>query len=264
MIQLVCIDVDGTLVGSSGTVLPESWAAAARARARGMRLAICSGRPAFGITGEYAERLDQNGWHIFQNGASILHLATGESRSACIALEIVRDLISGARRGGRLLELYTDTAYAVESTGPRARAHAGLLGVPFVPRPFESLHGSIVRAQWLMAPDDLEALQRESHPGLEVSPSLSPVMPDTLFVNLTPVGVDKASAVRAVAGAYGVPLEEVMLVGDGLNDAAAMREVGYPVAMGNAEPEVLAIARRTVKHVDEGGLAEALALALDA
>ena len=48
MIQLVFTDVDGTLVGSSGTVLPAIWTAAERVRAAGIRMAVCSGRPAFG------------------------------------------------------------------------------------------------------------------------------------------------------------------------------------------------------------------------
>ncbi|MDP9349247.1 MAG: HAD hydrolase family protein, partial [Gemmatimonadota bacterium] len=166
------------------------------------------------------------------------------------------------RETGRVLEIYTDTGYAVESRGDRARRHAGLLGVPFEPRGFDSLPGRIVRAQWLVAHEEAEAVIAETVPGLHVTPSYSPVMPDTTFVNLTPSGVDKATAVRAVAAEYGVPLERVMLVGDGSNDAPAMREVGFPVAMGNAEPEAREAARYEVGHVDEGGLAEALALAL--
>jgi Cof subfamily protein (haloacid dehalogenase superfamily) len=262
MIELVFIDVDGTLVGASGTVPPESWAAAARIRESGRRLAVCSGRPAFGDALEYARRLDPGGWHAFQTGASVLHLGTGESRSAGLPPETVALLVERGRATGRVLELYTDTEYAVESRGERARRHAGLLGVPFAPRGFDSLPGRTVRAQWLVAHAEADAVIGEPHPGLTVTPSYSPVMPDTTFVNLTPAGVDKASAVRAVAAEYGVPLERVMVVGDGSNDAPAMRAVGFPVAMGNAEPEAREAARYAVGHVDEVGLAEALALAL--
>lgn len=262
MVQLVCIDVDGTLVGSSGTVLPEIWAAAARARESGIRLAICSGRPAFGNTREYALRLDPDGWHIFQNGASVLNLGSGASLSESLPPESVIKLVTRARHTGRILELYTDESYAVESTAKRARDHAGLLGIPFERRAFASLERPIVRAQWLLGHEEVRTVLAEPHPGLELSPSTSPVMPDTTFVNMTRKGIDKSSAVRALAAAYRVSLDEIMLVGDGENDAAAMRMVGFPVAMANAEPGVRAVARHAVGHVDDAGLAEALELAI--
>ena len=262
MIDLVCIDVDGTLVGSSGTVAPAVWAAAKRAREAGLRLAICSGRPAFGNTLRWAECLDPDGWHIFQNGASVVNLASGASRSRPLGEEIVAALVARSRRRSRILELYTDRAYAVEREDDRARRHAELLGVPFEPRPFASLDAPTVRAQWLLPREEEAAVLAEPHDGLTVSPSTSPLMPDTSFVNLTPAGVDKGSAVRAVAEAYGIPLQHIMVVGDGANDAVAMRLVGFPVAMGNAEPEVRALARHEVAHVDEEGLVEALQLAI--
>jgi len=87
-------------------------------------------------------------------------------------------------------------------------------------------------------------------------------MPDTRFFSVTSDGIDKASAVRSVAEAYGVPLERVMMVGDGANDAPAMCIVGHPVAMGDAEPEAMAAARHVVADVEGEGLVQALRLAL--
>ncbi|NUQ20173.1 MAG: HAD family phosphatase [Gemmatimonadaceae bacterium] len=262
MVRLICIDVDGTLVGSSGTVLAESWAAAARAREAGIHLAICSGRPAFGLARGYAERLDPAGWHVFQNGASIVHLAQHRSLSSTLVPETIAYLVERARSTGWILELYTDTEYAVESTAPRARAHAGLLGVPFAPRPFASLTDPIVRAQWLLPLGGEREALLEPVPGIEMTPSTSPVMPDTCFVNMTALGVNKARAVRAVAAEYGIPLDQTMFVGDGRNDLDAMREVGWAIAMANADPELHDVARHVVSHVDDAGLAEALEMAI--
>src|SRR5690349_14147628 len=117
MIQLIGIDVDGTLVGSSGVVHPAVWAAAERARVAGIHLTLCSGRPAFGVALEYAQRLDPGGWHVFQNGASVVHLATGRSRSVALPAGVAASLISQARSGGDLLELYNDREIACENTG---------------------------------------------------------------------------------------------------------------------------------------------------
>ena len=261
MIRLICIDVDGTLIGTAGNVLPEVWQAVDRARERGIRLAIASGRPAFGVTREYADRLDADGWHIFQNGASVVHLPTHRSRSAALPLDSVEMLIKRARNIGRLLELYTDEDYTSEGDPVRARQHAELLGVPYTGRRFETLNGTIVRGQWLVPHTESKWVLAEPHEGLTLSPSTAPLMPDTLFVNLTREGTDKSSAVRTVAEEYGFALEEVMFVGDGHNDMTAMQLVGCGVAMANAEPEVRAVARHVVPHVDAAGLAEAIEIA---
>lgn len=262
MIRLVCIDVDGTLIGSSGDVAPESWAAAARARARGIRLAICSGRPAFGRARGYAEQLDPTGWHIFQNGSSVVHLPDGETRSRPLPAATVTRLVARARETGRILELYSDTDYYVESTLPRARQHASLLGVPYRCRDLDTREGIIVRAQWVVPHDEVDGIMAEPHEGLTLAASLSPVMPDASFINATPIGVDKGDALRGVAIEYGIPLDEVMMVGDSDNDLSALRVAGYPVAMGNAEPSVRHVGRRVVGDVDRGGLVQALELAM--
>jgi Cof subfamily protein (haloacid dehalogenase superfamily) len=261
MIELICVDVDGTLVGSSGDVLPAVWNAVERARGRGARLVICSGRPAFGLTRALAERLDPQGWHVFQNGASIVHLPSGRTRSGRIPHDAVERLVERARETKRILELYSDFDYTVESETERAVRHAALLGVPFRPRELLSLEGDVVRMQWLLSHAEEPLVLGEEHEGLTLAPSTSPVMPDTIFVSITQPGLSKGQAVRTIAGEYGVPLERVMMVGDGANDLEVMGIVGVPVAMGNAEPEILALAHHHVSHVDRGGLIEALELA---
>jgi Cof subfamily protein (haloacid dehalogenase superfamily) len=273
-VQLVCIDVDGTLVGALGTVDAAIWRAAERLRAAGVRLAVCSGRPGFGDALAYARRLDEDGWHVFQNGASVVHARSGASRSAGLAPGVVPALVAQARRSGHTLELYDDASYVVApgagDPSDRARRHAELLGVDYPPVPLDELEraagGRVVRAQWLLAHDDEPGVLADPVAGTRLLPSTSPVMRETAFVSVVADGVDKVVGVSTVAEAYGVPLAQVMFVGDGANDAMAMAAVGaaggWPVAMGNSEPEALAAARRVVGDVDAGGLADALALVL--
>ena len=262
MLGLTCIDVDGTLVGSSNEVLPGVWAAAERVVAAGMHLCLSTGRPAFGRALEYARRLDPDGWHIFQNGASIVQVRTGESLSEGLPHGLLLELVATARRLNRILEVYTDREYAVESGAPAAVDHATLLGVPYVQRDLLSLQGQVVRAQWVIPIGDQAALMAEPHAGLSLHPAGSPAMPDTMFVSVTREGVSKGSAVRTVAGRYGLDTANVMMVGDGENDVSAMRAVGHPVAMGNAEPAAVAASRYRVGHVNEAGLVQALELAM--
>jgi hydroxymethylpyrimidine pyrophosphatase-like HAD family hydrolase len=100
------------------------------------------------------------------------------------------------------------------------------------------------------------------HPGLEAARSTSPLMTGTQFVGFTREGVSKASAMRTIADQYEVALQDVMYIGDSGNDLPALRVVGHPVAMANADAAVIKAARQIVAHVDEGGVAQALRLAL--
>jgi Cof subfamily protein (haloacid dehalogenase superfamily) len=262
MLGLTCIDVDGTLVGSSNEVLPQVWASAERVVAAGMHLCLSTGRPAFGTALGYAQRLDPRGWHIFQNGASIVHVGSGESLSEGLPRDLLLELMAISRQKNRILEVYTDTEYAVQSRDRRAIEHAALLGVPYEYRDPLSLKGQVVRAQWVIPVEEQAALMAEPHPGLSLHPAGSPAMPDTMFVSVTRAGVSKGSAIATVARRYGLDTGSVMMVGDGENDVSAMNAVGYPVAMGNAEPAAVAASRYQVGHVNDAGLVEALNLAM--
>lgn len=262
MIRLVGIDVDGTLVGASGEVDPRVWRAVDRALAAGIRLALCSGRPAFGRALGYAQRLDPQGWHIFQNGASIVSLATGASLSTPLPGSAVGAIVAQARSTRSVLELYNDREYAAESEHEWAYEHADLLGVAFEPRSFDSLAAPIVRAQWLVPFGDIRRVTAAAPVGVEVAQSTSPLMPDVAFVGMTRSGTTKGAAMRAIAAEYGVPLSEAMYVGDAKNDLPAFAVVGHAIAMGNADPAVIEAAARTVAHVNDAGLAEALEWAI--
>jgi Cof subfamily protein (haloacid dehalogenase superfamily) len=261
-IELIGIDVDGTLVGASGEVSPAVFEAADRARMAGIRLALCSGRPAFGVALEYARRLDPGGWHVFQNGASIVHLGSGRSLSVTIPAAPIRALIDEARVTGRVLELYSDSDYVTESETMWAREHARLLGIPFRPRRFDELQAAVVRAQWLVAPEDALATMRDAPATLEVAQSTSPIMPQTRFIGLTNAGVSKGSAMQTIAAELGVALSRVMYVGDAGNDLSALRIVGVPVAMANADAAVLAVAQHVAGDVERGGVIDAFELAM--
>lgn len=261
-IRLIGVDVDGTLVGAAGQVPQVVWDAVRRVRDAGARLTLCSGRAAFGVALDYARQLDPDGWHIFQNGASIVHLTRGHSLSTQLPTSAVQALIADARRTGHVLELYGDTEYVTESTSTWAREHAELLGIAFEPRSFDTLQSGPVRAQWVVAPQDVPAVVQRVPANLEVAVSTSPIMPDVRFVGLTAAGISKGSALHRLSAEYGIPPEAMMYVGDAGNDLSALRIVGVPVAMANADTAVLAVAKFVAGDVEQAGLVDALEYAL--
>jgi Cof subfamily protein (haloacid dehalogenase superfamily) len=258
VLPLICLDVDGTLVGRSGAPSTVLWGAAERARARGQRLTLCTARLAAGPTRTWAERLDPQGWHVFHTGAARWNPARDEVREVPMTAEQVAECHAVAAQRGWVVETYAWDDYVVDSADPLAVAHAGLLALEHRRRPVTDLANAVVRVQFVVTDADAADALAHAPAGTAASAATSPIMPGAVFVSVTAEGVSKAAGVRAVAADLGVQPDEVMMVGDGHNDLSAMAAVGWPVAMGNAEPEVLAAARLVVADVERDGAAEAI------
>ena len=251
MLPLICIDVDGTLVGSAHVPTDAVWTAAAKATARG----------AFGPTLDYARRLDSNGWHIFHNGGALLHTGNGEIRGSSVADEVVNAASDIADANGWLIEFYSADDYTVESENEIAADHAALMGVPLVSRTRDTLESDIVRVQFVVPLEMASEVYAEmAAQDAVVVGATSPVQPGVVFVSCTRPGVSKGVAISRIAKEMGITSADVMMVGDGDNDVEALGSVGHGVAMANAVPAAKEAASYEVAHVDNDGLVEALQL----
>lgn len=77
-------------------------------------------------------------------------------------------------------------------------------------------------------------------------------------LEMNPLGVSKASALRELCAMLGIDMSQTVAVGDSLNDIAAIREAGLGVAMGNAQDEVKQAADVVTFSNNEHGVAEVL------
>ncbi|MDO4643381.1 MAG: Cof-type HAD-IIB family hydrolase [Cardiobacteriaceae bacterium] len=77
-------------------------------------------------------------------------------------------------------------------------------------------------------------------------------------VDLLQATGSKARGIRAVCEKLGVSPSETMAFGDGENDVEMFKTVGYGVAMGDACPQLLAVADRQTGTVEEDGIYHAL------
>ena len=264
MIPLVLLDIDGTLIGSSGGVKDCVWEAAEKARAGGVKLAVCTGRPCAGVAQRVAQRLGPNTPHIFQSGA-LLAYGSGETLQAFALKEaLTKGLIEHARSRSLVLELYTPSTLFVERKTPLSEAHAKMIGVTAIVHDLSDVaeNEPVVRAQWVIRPDQLDAAEAFAPAGLQFSQATSPVMPDTLFVSITRKGVSKGAAARELAATLKVSLENVMGVGDSTGDLPMLELVGHPVVMGNAPEKMRSRFERVVGEVDDCGVVAALDAAL--
>lgn len=68
----------------------------------------------------------------------------------------------------------------------------------------------------------------------------------------------KARGIKDVLTKLNIEIENSMAFGDGMNDLEMLPTVGFGVAMGNAEPELKAVADFVTKSIEEDGILYAL------
>jgi Cof subfamily protein (haloacid dehalogenase superfamily) len=78
------------------------------------------------------------------------------------------------------------------------------------------------------------------------------------FVEMMHPGAGKEKCVRHLAQSLGIPMENVMTMGDGDNDTEMLRAAGIGIAMGNARDDTKAAANATAPANDECGVAWAI------
>ena len=263
MIPLIILDLDGTIIGSSGHVDDCVWKAVEKARGAGVRFAVCTGRPCFGVAQKVAKRLGPTTPHIFQNGAQIAY-ASGENVKVFALKEAAaRSLVNQSRRSNLTLELYSPTTLFIERKTPVSEAHAKMIGVNAIVRDLYDVveNEPVVRAQWLLKTGEEEEASLEDDT-LQTSTATSPALEGTLFVSITHKEVSKGEATRLLAQTMRLDLEDIVGVGDSLGDIPMLDAVGYPVVMGNA-PEQLKERYETVAgDVDKCGVVPVIEQAL--
>ncbi|WP_337868855.1 HAD family hydrolase [Meiothermus sp.] len=260
MVKLVALDLDGTFYAGRNLGVPESaWAAIERGRSAGLKFAVCTGRPQGGHGLQYAQRLQPDGPHVFNDGASICE-AWGRSLFA-EAVPRLQEVIALARKHALPFDLMGADGgryYENELMPPELLTHIEMTGVVARSAIFEEIRETLVRL-WFVVPD--LSLWETVKPDLATLPEIDLaeyISPREVITGVIKKGVSKSSGLRWLAGHYGFALEEIAMIGDSHNDLEAIRDAGLGVAMGNAVDEIKAVADHITGHVRENGFAQAI------
>ena len=266
--RMVALDIDGTLlkwVAGAGmtyeTIEQRVTTAIRRAHDAGAHIVLASGRSPHGMTGiaDLLELPDRPGlegeplWIVASNGAVVFRYVPGG------AIEVVHEETFDAGPAVRAVLLEQPNArVAVEHRGIGYRVstpfpEGELTGVMTV-TDVEELVAEPVSRVIIRDPeattDDFVALGARL--GLH---GTDYVVGWTAWLDLSPVGVSKASGLDHVARALGVEAAEVLAIGDGRNDIEMLTWAGRGVAMGQSVESVLEAADAVTDSVHDDGAA---------
>ncbi|MGN0176406.1 MAG: phosphoglycolate phosphatase [Methanobrevibacter sp.] len=77
-------------------------------------------------------------------------------------------------------------------------------------------------------------------------------------LHITDKRVNKGTSLKYLCERNGINMENVMAIGDGHNDEDFLKQVGYRIAVGNAEDKLKEISTYTCKNTFGDGVAEAI------
>ncbi|MBA7622248.1 Phosphatase YwpJ [subsurface metagenome] len=262
--KLLLVDVDGTLLGESGTISVEDRNALAKACDSGLLVSLSTGRAAQACL-SVISKLALDSYHIFSDGALISNPNNGkEIYAQPIDKTVVKQAIEFAHLNEIDLDLYSATHYFVERESWSAIAHRQYFGIEPTVVDFDELwnHERIIKGGLAVTSSQEAAKVRrfrlQFEDSLYFSFAKSSGYPDVDFFNIVAPEVSKGKALRALTSHLGISLAEVVAVGDGTNDISLLSSAGLAIAMGGAPDELKAVADYVTLDVEHSGLAAAI------
>ena len=258
--KLVALDVDGTLMHADETISTAVVDAVARARADGHELMLATGRswetawPVMqraGLDSEYA--VCANGALTMRRDASEPSGYRREHVETFDASEVLATVRPELPHGRFMVEDATGFRRYTERIDDWELSRSEQV-------PFERLAEVPATRVVVVSPrhDEEEFFEIVERMGLhKVSYSIG----WTAWLDISPHGVNKATAMERVRGLLDVDRADVVAVGDGRNDIDLLRwasALGRGVAMGHAPDDVKDAAGEVTGTIDEDGVARLL------
>ena len=268
MIRLVAIDIDGTLLDSHGRIPPRNLRAIEAAVARGTDIVLVTGR-SFPFALPVARQLPPAVALIVSNGAlertqdgttlaSRLLSASqaADLLAATTAFRHCAALIFDRDSGGQIVadtmdwEVPNRKPYWVRNRHLIAR-NTPLEGA-LTEDPVEVMFNGTVAEMRVLA-ERLAGL-----PGQFAVAVTEYEDRDFTLLDVTAPAATKREALARRAAALGIARDQVMAIGDNLNDVGMLEFAGSPVLMGNAAPALRARPWPLTASHDDAGVADAI------
>ncbi len=255
-IKLIALDLDDTLLRTDLTISRRAKNAIWKAVEQGTAVTLATGRM-FSSALPYALELGLNLPLITYQGALVKYADGRVISQSPIPLATARSLAGFLLPLGYHLNVYINDELYMEKDTPEARKYAASNKVPihFV----EDLQGAIkaeplkmlVIAEEPRIDTLAEKLRREFN-------GLGFVKSRADYLEINDLGATKGQALEKLAQSLGLVKDQVMAVGDSMNDFDMIKYAGWGIAMHNAVPEVKAAAQYVTRNNDDDGVAEAI------
>ena len=258
MYKLIALDMDGTLLREDKTISSITQEAIQKAKEKGVKIVLASGRPVEGIQ-RYLEQLNLISGEDFvvsYIGAIVQNTKTKEvvSRTVLKGADL-HELYALSRELGVNIHAFSQEGCITPKLTKYSILEGEINGIPVVVKNYDEIEDSeeIIKIMMVEEPEILQEAINNLPEYLHEKYTIVRSAP--FFLEFLNKEVNKGVGVEALANSLGIKREEVICMGDAGNDEHMIRYAGLGVAMENAFEEIKAVADFVTKSNDEDGVA---------
>ncbi len=285
MYKLVAIDLDGTILDHNGEISEETKEIVKKCTEKGVEIVLASGRPIDSIK-VIANDLGLKGYFIAGNGALVYDIQKDEIiYKNDIKKEKVLEMIKICEENSISYNVYTDKViltpnlkfnvlyYYKENLKKEENKKTNISiienmykyvenmqDIPFLKITICDQHDMIFHSiiKKIKEIKGIEVLEVEHMSKKMITQGTAEIPVEYFYTEISASHVDKWNALEFLMKKIGIEKQNIMAIGDNINDKKMIENAGMGVAMKGSVPNIIEVAKEVTDSNDEDGVAKIL------
>ena len=286
MYKIVAIDLDGTLLNSFGEITYKTKEALKKAIDSGVQIVLASGRPISAIE-NIANEIGSKEYLISGNGALVYDIQKSKViYDKFLSKEQVLKIVDICEENSIYCNVYTETEVIAKNLNYNVlfyhkenakKVEAKRTNINIVSNmrkyieelsdearflkmtvcdPSRTIFNGIIRK--LRSIETIDVLDVSHMSRKTIKDGTDNVQIEYYYTEITNKNVNKWTAIEYLLELQNISSEEVMAIGDNVNDKEMIENAGLGVVMGNSSPQIKEIADVVVSDNNSDGIVEAI------
>jgi len=286
MYKLVAIDLDGTMLNSYGIVTENTKHIIRETIKRGTDVIIASGRTSISFLKKLSKEIGSENYFISGNGASIYDLKNDKVLyNKFVSKSKILEIIKICEENSIFYNVYTEKEIISKSLNynvlyyykeNQKREENQRTNINIVENPYEyiknmdnenflkvmicdgdkQIFDSIIRK--IKQVENIEVLDVSHMSRKIIKQGTLDVEIAYFYTEVSAMGVDKWNAIEYLTKKNGINTDEIIAIGDNINDLNMIKNAGVGIAMQNAMPLVKERAKYITQDNNSEGVANAI------
>ncbi len=274
MIKLLASDIDGTIIDNDNQISPYNLEAIRKLNNKNVNFTLCTGKTYFMVK-DFCKQMNA-GYGIFGNGTQIINLKTGKEiiRNTLNQKDVI-DCIDIANKNNLHIHIYIENKIVSQGSLKymayrNYKLYKENISFDVVDdlKQYININNPSILKLIISAEKDLGNIRKE----ILNSQNLAVMQirkyneykdkiidKEYEYLDIVPKCVNKYNSLKQLCDYLNIQKDEVMAIGDNMNDVVMIENAGIGVAIGGSYEEVIKKASYVTKNsAKDGGFAEAV------